>query len=136
VSGTGSFLRDEFLPQSETGAQAPSNAATALALNSIDWLAAESDLIAIRAKTVEDPALRVPEAVMQAESQAKEAAKAGNAAGVNQALEQHKTAMTSWDKKKAAYRWSNTLGIPFLFALYGIYRWRRRLNLQKALSHV
>ena len=34
--------------------------------------------------------------------------------------------MAAWDGKKTSYRWDNTLGIPLVFALFGVIRWRVR----------
>ena len=110
------------------------NAALALALNAIDWLAADSDLIAIRAKTVEEPALDIPDSVLVAEDTVLAAAEEGDEAGVQEALQKRKAAIESWEGKKRAYRWLNTLGIPFLVALFGLLRWRQRSNKKKTLK--
>ena len=110
------------------------NAALALALNAIDWLAVDSDLIAIRAKTSEQPALDMPDSVLAAEGSARAAAQQGDETGVESALAQRKAAIESWDGKKRAYRWLNTLGIPFLVVLYGLFRWRQRSNKKKTLT--
>ena len=109
------------------------NAALALSLNAVDWLAADSDLIAIRAKTIEEPALDIPDSVLAAEDSVLVAAEEGDEAGVEAGLEERKAAIESWDAKKRAYRWLNTLGIPFFVALFGIFRWRQRSNKKKTL---
>ena len=57
VFGTSSPLRDEFL-QGIPEQMRP--ALMAAALNTIDYLAQDSDLIAIRAKTIEEPPLDIP----------------------------------------------------------------------------
>ena len=36
--------------------------------------------------------------------------------------------------RKAAYRWMNTLGIPFVFAIFGFVRWRFRQARRKTLK--
>ena len=110
------------------------NAALALALNAVDWLAADSDLVAIRAKTIEEPALDIPDSVLAAESTVLAAAEQGDEAGVESALDDRKAAIESWDAKKQAYRWLNTLGIPFLVALFGLFRWRQRSNKKRTLK--
>lgn len=110
------------------------NAALALALNAVDWLAADSDLIAIRAKTIEEPALDIPDSVLAAEDTVLAAAEEGDEAGVESALEERKAAIESWNAKKLAYRWLNTLGIPFVVALFGLFRWRQRANKKKTLK--
>ncbi|MGB5809792.1 MAG: Gldg family protein [Polyangiales bacterium] len=133
VSGTGAFLKDTFMPPPQ-GGEVQMNAALALALNAIDWLAADSDLIAIRAKTVEEPALDIPESVLAAEDTVLAAAQEGDQSEVDEALEERKAAMESWESKKLAYRWVNTLGIPFLVALFGLLRWRQRSNKKRTLK--
>ncbi len=133
VTGTSTFLEDTFMPPPQ-GGEVQMNAALALALNAIDWLAADSDLIAIRAKTVEEPALDIPDSVLVAEDTVLAAAEEGDEAGVQEALEKRKAAIESWEGKKRAYRWLNTLGIPFLVALFGLLRWRQRSNKKKTLK--
>ncbi len=133
VTGTSTFLEDTFMPPPQ-GGEVQMNAALALALNAIDWLAADSDLIAIRAKTVEEPALDIPDSVLTAEDTVLAAAEKGEKARVEDALEERKAAIESWEGKKLAYRWLNTLGIPFLVALFGLLRWRQRTNKKKTLK--
>jgi len=134
VVGTSSFLEDAFMPPRPPQGDVQMNAALALALNAIDWLAADSDLIAIRAKTSEEPALDIPDSVLAAEGTALAAAEQGDEAGVESALAKRKAAIESWDAKKLAYRWVNTLGIPFIVALFGLVRWRQRSNKKKTLK--
>lgn len=133
VSGTSAFLEDTFMPPSQ-GGEVQMNAALALALNAIDWLAADTDLIAIRAKTVEEPALDIPDSVLVAEDTVLAAAESGDEESVEQALAERKAAIESWESKKLAYRWLNTLGIPFVVALFGLLRWRQRSNKKKTLK--
>jgi ABC-type uncharacterized transport system involved in gliding motility auxiliary subunit len=134
VAGTSTFLEDSFMPPRQPQGEVQMNAALALALNAIDWLAADSDLIAIRAKTIEEPALDIPDSVLAAEGTALSAAEEGDEEGVESALEERRAAIESWDAKKGAYRWLNTLGIPFLVALFGLFRWRQRSNKKKTLK--
>ncbi len=133
VSGTSTFLEDSFMPPRQQQGPVQMNAALALALNAVDWLAADSDLIAIRAKTIEAPALDIPDSVLAAESTALDAAEQGDQQAVESALEKRKAAIESWDAKKRAYRWLNTLGIPFLVALFGLFRWRQRSKKKETL---
>lgn len=134
VSGTSTFLEDSFMPPRPPQGDVQMNAALALALNAVDWLAADSDLIAIRAKTIEEPALDIPDSVLAAEDTALAAAEQGDEEGVESALDERKAAIESWDAKKRAYRWLNTLGIPFLVALFGLFRWRQRANKKRTLK--
>ncbi len=134
VAGTSTFLEDSFMPPRPQQGDVQMNAALALALNAIDWLAADSDLIAIRAKTIEEPALDIPDSVLTAEDTALTAAEEGDEAGVASALAERKAAIESWDAKKRGYRWINTLGVPFLVVLFGLFRWRQRSNKKKTLK--
>jgi ABC-type uncharacterized transport system involved in gliding motility auxiliary subunit len=134
VAGTSTFLEDAFMPPRPQQGDVQMNAALALALNGIDWLAADLDLIAIRAKTIEEPALDIPDSVLAAEDTALAAAEAGDEEGVESALSERTGAIESWDTKKRAYRWINTLGIPFIVALFGLFRWRQRSNKKKTLK--
>jgi ABC-type uncharacterized transport system involved in gliding motility auxiliary subunit len=134
VVGTSTFLEDSFMPPRPPQGEVQMNAALALALNAIDWLAADSDLIAIRAKTIEEPALDVPDSVLAAEGTVLTAAEEGDEAGLQSGLEERRAAIESWDAKKRSYRWFNTLGIPFVVALFGLFRWRQRSNKKKTLK--
>lgn len=134
VVGTSTFLEDSFMPPRPPEGEVQMNAALALALNAIDWLAADSDLIAIRAKTMEEPALDIPDSVLAAEDTALAAAEKGDEQGVESALAERKAAIESWSAKKMAYRWLNTLGIPILVALFGLLRWRQRSRKKQTLK--
>lgn len=132
VAGTSTFLTDLFMPDAQDVGQM--NSALALALNAVDWLAADSDLIAIRAKTVEDPALDIPDSVLTAESDAMAAAEVGDKEGVERAIAEGKAAIKAWNSRKLAYRWGNTLGIPVLFTVFGLIRWRLRASRKRTLK--
>ena len=134
VVGTSTFLEDSFMPPRPPQGEVQMNAALALALNAVDWLAADSDLIAIRAKTIEEPALDIPDSVLAAEGSVLAAAEEGDEAGLQAGLEERRAAIESWDAKKRSYRWLNTLGIPFLVALFGLLRWRQRSNKKQTLE--
>jgi ABC-2 type transport system permease protein len=126
VFGSGFFMRDEFLPQPQRGARDIPGGAAALALNAIDWLAQDSDLVEIRAKSVEDPTLEVPTNVKEAEATIREAIEQQDKDKADKAFEERKASMAAWDNKKATYRLGNTLGLPLAFALFGVLRWRVR----------
>lgn len=148
VAGTGIVLSDAFLPPNEEGTNASRNSAQSFVLNAVDWLGQDADLIAVRAKTVEDPALEVPQGVREAEqaardaeNQARAAASEGDEAGTEEAIDRRNEAVErlqaeadAWDDKKAVYRWSNTLGIPLLFAIFGVLRWRMRVAQKKDIA--
>jgi len=129
VLGTSYFIHDRFLPPPQQ--MQGMNASVALALNAIDWLAQDGDLIAIRAKTVEDPTLEIPANVKEAEATVREAAEEGDQAKAEAAIEEGRAAIEQWKARKNTYQWANMLGIPLAFALLGVARWRFR-RAQKA----
>jgi ABC-type uncharacterized transport system involved in gliding motility auxiliary subunit len=126
VFGSGFFMRDEFMQQPQRGMREVPGGAVAFALNAIDWLAQDNDLIAIRAKSVEDPALEVPSNVKEAEATIREAIDQQDQEKADKAFKERKDNMAAWDQKKTSYRWGNTLGLPLAFALFGVLRWRVR----------
>jgi ABC-type uncharacterized transport system involved in gliding motility auxiliary subunit len=125
IYGSGYFMRDEFLPAPQPG-QTMYGGGVALTLNAIDWLAQDSDLIEIRAKSVEDPMLEVPQVMREAESTIRQAVEQQDEAKAKKAFDKRKEAMKAWDSRKNMYRWGNSLAIPGVFALFGIVRWRVR----------
>jgi len=133
VFGSGYFARDEFLPPPQPG-QTGYGASVALALNAIDWLAQDRDLVEIRAKDVEDPMLEIPQNVRQAESTIRTAVEQQDETKARQAFEKRKEAMKAWDDRKRVYRWGNTLAIPGVFALLGVVRWQARRARKARLS--
>ncbi|MEZ4287407.1 MAG: Gldg family protein [Polyangiales bacterium] len=136
VFGSSRFITDDLglIPPVQPNEAIQLNSSLSLALNAIDWLTADGDLMAIRAKSIEDPALAIPENVVDAENSARASAQEGDDAGVKAALKEREAAVSSWDRKKSLYRWLNTLGIPLLFALYGIIRMRRRASMARTLK--
>jgi len=126
VFGSGYFMRDEFLPQPQGGQREIPGGAAALALNAVDWIAQDSDLIEIRAKSVEDPSLEVPQNVKEAEATIREAIGEQDQDKADKAFKERKESMAAWDGKKTTYRWANTLGLPLALALFGVIRWRVR----------
>jgi ABC-type uncharacterized transport system involved in gliding motility auxiliary subunit len=126
VFGSGYFMRDEFLQAPQRGAREVPGGAVAFALNSVDWLAQDSDLIEIRAKSVEDPALEVPTNVKEAEATIRDAIDKQDQEKADKAFKERKESMAAWDQKKTTYRWGNTLGLPLAFAMFGVLRWRVR----------
>jgi ABC-2 type transport system permease protein len=132
VLASNSLLRDDFLPPPERmGDQAMGF--VALPLNAIDWLAQEDELIAIRAKNVEEPLIEVPATVKEAEVEATTAAKEGDKDGTEAALAKRKGALEDWDAKKARFRIFNITLMPILFIAFGVIRWqvrrKRRANI-------
>jgi ABC-2 type transport system permease protein len=143
VSGSGALVRDEFLPSPEQQAQRGMTGELALALNAIDWLAQDEDLIAIRAKNIEDPAIDVPKDLRDADAAAREVTarqEAGegeegeNDAELQEALDEREEAAKSWETRKLLYRWGITAGVPTLIVLAGLLRWMLRRNKRANLA--
>lgn len=134
VVGTSTPIRDEFLPQGEQMAQADLAGAMALALNAVDWLAQDSDLIAIRAKTIEEPPLQVPQAIQDATRQVLETAETGDEAATDEALERRQAALDSENARKAWYQWGFGAGLPALVVVLGLVRWQMRKNARANLK--
>ncbi|HJL17630.1 MAG TPA: Gldg family protein [Sandaracinaceae bacterium LLY-WYZ-13_1] len=135
VSGSAGQLRDEFLPDPERS-RGQMTGGLALALNAVDWLAADADLIAIRAKNIEEPALDVPQNLRQAQEEALAADQEGDDEGVEEALEQREAAMESWERKKWTYRVVLIGGVPLLILLFGVFRWQARKNKRANLQEL
>ena len=138
VVGTAAVVRDEFLPRPGRDGTRDLTSALALALNAVDWLAQDSDLIAIRAKNVEDPALKVPQNVLAAEDEARTAAQAaqetGDDSAVRAALEKRKEAAAAWETKKWQISFGLILGLPLAVALAGLIRWQLRKQKKATLK--
>lgn len=91
--------------------------------NTLDWMAGDSDLLAASAKLIGDPNLTYA-------SVAKPKFKAeDDEAEIKRKDEEYKLARKSLQNK---VQYSLSLGVPFLFAAFGIFRWRRR-DAQRAL---
>ncbi len=138
VVGTAAVLRDEFLPRPGRDGTRDLTSALALALNAVDWLAQDSDLIAIRAKNVEDPALKVPQNVLAAEDEARTAAQAaqqtGDDSAVRAALEKRKQAAAAWESKKSLISFGLIAGLPLAVAIVGLIRWQLRKRKKATLK--
>lgn len=134
VVGTSTPMRDEFLPQGGQVSDAELASAMAFVLNSVDWLAQDDDLIAIRAKSIEEPALAVPQGVTDATAAALEEAQAGDEAAMQEALETRTAALDAWESRKSRYRWGNTILIPLAFAGFGLIRWQMRARKKASLK--
>jgi hypothetical protein len=133
VAGSG-FIRDEFLPRAEEASAQDLNSAVAFGLNALDWLAQEDELIAIRAKSVEEPLIEVPATIREAEAEITAASKEGDKTTANAALEKHKDAMVDWDAKKARTKLLNVIVMPLLFIAFGLLRWQVRKKKRANIS--
>jgi ABC-2 type transport system permease protein len=133
VAGSSGFIRDEFLPQPQRG-EMEMNPSVAFGLNAIDWLSQEDALIAVRAKSVEEPLIEVPATVKEAEAEATTAAKQGDESGTEAALEKRKGALQDWDAKKARVKLLNVTLMPLLLLLFGLIRWQVRKQKRAKIS--
>jgi hypothetical protein len=162
VAGSGFLVRDEALGR---GGEGECNlGGNNFIFNAIDWLAQDSDLIAVRAKNVEDAPIQVPQNIVAAEEAARTALAEAEAAQQEQivstltgmqedatmaaetiddatkraeeALEERTAALEAWDTKKAWYRFGNMLGVPLAFAIFGIgwYFYRRSATQRRFFS--
>jgi hypothetical protein len=134
VVASSGFIRDEFLPPPERATAQDLNSAVAFGLNAVDWLAQEDELIAIRAKSVEEPMIEVPSTVKEAEEEIKSAAKEGDEAGAEAALSKRKDALEDWDAKKARTKLINVALWPLLFIAFGLVRWQLRKKKRANIS--
>ncbi len=115
VMGTSLFLRDELYGQRPPAANQIA-ALMGIALNTVDYLVQDSDLIAVRAKSVDEPELRVPQTVQRAEAQAMAAAEQGERDEAVAAIQRGRSELEKWNGRKKFIQWLNTLGVPLLFA--------------------
>lgn len=133
VVGSGFVLDDRALPppNPRTG-ERQMTSTMAFALNAVDWLAQDAGMVAIRAKSIEEPPLKDPalDVLEDAEAEFEQAQKEGDAKMAEAALSLSKEKLASarakWGATKSLYRWLHTLGLPVAFALFGLLYWRRR----------
>ena len=85
--------------------------------NTLDWLAGDNDLIAVSAKLISDPNLTYT-SVSKPKFKAED-----DEAEIKRKDEEYRNARKNLQSK---VQWSLTLGLPLLFGLFGILRWRRR----------
>lgn len=137
VAGTGTMLRDEFIPRAGQRGQQLTEGAV-VALNGIDWLSEDADLIAVRAKSVDEPLIETDEilAVQEAAQAEQDAAAQDDIEGVRAARERLIEANEAWKRKKLwGYQVPLSAGLPLLVAVFGLLRWwtraNKRANLQK-----
>jgi ABC-type uncharacterized transport system involved in gliding motility auxiliary subunit len=85
--------------------------------NTLDWLAGDNDLIAVSAKLISDPNLTYS-SVSKPKFKAED-----DEAEIKRKDEEYRSARKSLQNK---VQWTLTLGLPVLFGLFGVFRWRRR----------
>ena len=134
VVGSANFIRDEFLPPPEQAGEQELNRTVAFAMNAIDWLAQEDELIAVRAKSVEEPLIAVPNTVKEAEDKITSAAKEGDKATAQAALAERKDALQDWDAMKARTKALNIALMPLLLLAFGLIRWQLRKQKRAKIS--
>jgi hypothetical protein len=150
VAGTSWLVRDELLPPPDQQQQGQMNGALALALNSVDWLAQDADLIALRAKNIEDPELDVPRSLFtigqeaitaqaraeQADAQGDQEAATHETQASQRAIDRYKEREKAWNSKKSMYQWGIGLGLPLVVALAGLLWWWARNNRRMTMSQL
>jgi ABC-type uncharacterized transport system involved in gliding motility auxiliary subunit len=85
--------------------------------NTLDWMAGDSDLLAASAKLIGDPNLTYA-SVEKPKFKAED-----DEAEIKRKDEDYKLARK---RLQQSVQWSLTLGVPLIFAAFGILRWRRR----------
>lgn len=144
VSGSSGFLRDEFNPPPQPGRPANLRGGISLGLNTVDWLSQDQDLIAIRAKNLEDPVLETPESILREQEEREEAARAeAEANGENpeeaiaQLREDLEESAEARDEAMEAYKFryhtSLTVLPPLLVLLFGLLWWSYRRQQRQTL---
>lgn len=95
--------------------------------NTLDWMIGYTDLLAVSAKIIQEPAL-----VYGDVSKFKQDLKDGMTK--EDAEKQDKELRAARKSIQARITWVLTPGIPLLFVLYGILRWRMRMNARANVS--
>lgn len=106
----------------------------AFVLNSMDWLANDSDLVAIRSKTIDAPALAQLQEIETAAATAGQNLNPRDAAGIERARNQIESMQNAFERKKKLMKFGMTLGLPLLVVLFGVVRWRLRLRVKAGLA--
>lgn len=91
--------------------------------NTLDWITGDSDLLAVSAKIVGDPNLRYADIDPPKLGVSEEEARKVD--------ESNKKLRRATQQK---IEWTLTLGLPFMFGLIGVLRWRTQLNRRSALK--
>lgn len=106
----------------------------AFVLNSIDWLANDSDLVAIRSKTIDAPMLDTMQAIETAAATAERELNPRDREGIERARNRIEAMQTGYERKKSLYKWAMTVGLPILVVAFGIVRWRVRIRQKASLA--
>ena len=90
--------------------------------NTLDWMTGDSDLIAASAKILSDPNLTYA-SIAPPDVKADD-----NEAALRKKDEEYRQ---SRERVQNQVQWTLTLGVPLLFAGFGVWRWRRREQIRK-----
>lgn len=93
--------------------------------NTLDWLSGDSDLVAASAKLLGDPHLAYSD-VAKPKFKAED-----DPAELKRKDEEYRNSRKNLQRN---VQWTLTLGIPLLFGLFGVFRWRRRDALRAELK--
>ena len=93
--------------------------------NTLDWISGDTDLLAVSAKIIQDPNLVYGDVSKPSFSENES----------DEQIRKHEEEMKQSRKHtQDAVTWILTLGIPILFALYGVLRWRMRESARANVS--
>jgi ABC-type uncharacterized transport system involved in gliding motility auxiliary subunit len=93
--------------------------------NTLDWMAGDADLVAVSAKLIGVPGLNYA-SVSKPKFKAED-----DEAEIKRKDEEYKTSRKSLQDK---VMWSLILGVPLLFGLFGLFRWRQRESARVTLK--
>ena len=93
--------------------------------NTLDWLSGDADLVAVSAKLIGDPHV-VYSDVAKPKFKAED-----DPAEIKRKDEEYRNSRKNLQRN---IQWTLTLGVPLLFGLFGVYRWRRRETLRAELK--
>lgn len=144
VAGSSSLISEMFVPPQQAF-QNPQTAARAqqivtFTLNSIDWLANDNDLIAIRAKSIDAPMLDIQHDLDRIAAEARPTGPIENEtdlaraqARIRDAQERIDRMRSNFENKKRWYKWGVPTALPVLVLIFaGLRFWlrsRHRANL-------
>jgi ABC-type uncharacterized transport system involved in gliding motility auxiliary subunit len=138
VAGSSSLLSETFVPPAEAfenpqmGERA--RAIIAFTLNSIDWLANDSDLIAIRAKTLDAPMLDIQHDLETEAAAAGAGLDPRDRAGIERARTRIESMQAKFERKKSFYKWGMFIALPLVVLLIGAVHWAMRRRHKASLA--
>lgn len=137
VVGTQSPVHETFVPAAEMIMQ-PGNERlfelVAFSLNAIDWLANDSDLIAVRSKSIDAPMLEILQNIQSTVADAERTLNPNDRGAVERVRARVEAKQQEFERKKTLYKWGVSLGLPLLVIVFGIIRWQLRVRYRASLA--